>query len=159
MRKPLVCWGLIAVLAVAVVLGAVPGARARDDGEFNMNPDVTWVDRFRYDPRHQTITLPVTGILPSLAWSNSPQSVRFKVAYVDVPGLGTVPSHLRAGAQRRFPQDRLIQLIMTMEPTPGKVRLVVRGTRPLHLTPRLVPYRGGWAVQIKVRPAKLERRR
>lgn len=150
---------LSTLLALSALLVGVPEARALDDGEFSLRPDVTWVGRFRYNPRRETVLLPLTGLLPSFSWGNTPRTLRFKVAYLDLPGLGAASAHLRSGPQRRFPEDRLVQLIMVSEPKPGLVRLVVRGSRPVHLVPHLVPYRGGWAVQVKVRPATQPKRR
>ncbi len=134
-------------------------ARAVDDAELYLNQDVTWVGRFRYNPKQQTILMPVSGLLPSLSWNSNPRHVRFKVAYLDVPGMGQVPARLSGGAQRRFPGDHLVRLIMLSEPEPGLVRLVVRGSRPVKLDPELVSTRTGWAVRVKVRPIKQPKKR
>lgn len=144
------------LLAMAA-LGAE--AWAVDDPELTLRQDVTWVGRFRYDPRRDTITLPVSGLLPSLSWNDAPRNVRFKVAYLDVPGMGQVPARLRSGPQRRFPDNDLVQLVMLSEPTPGLVRLVVRAKRPVRLSPRLVSTRQGWAIQVKVRPIRAVKKR
>lgn len=118
-----------------------------------MAADVTYVGRFRFQPRGSVIMLPISGPLASLAWDRRPRMPAQKVDFLEIPGLGPTPAKLRGGlVQGRHYRHRLVRRILVAQNRPGVVRVAVRGARPVRMVPEYVRQDGRWYLRIRVLP-------
>lgn len=137
----------ISTLALALVATAALSAPALADS------DVTYVGRFRFQPRATTIVLPISGPLASLAWDERPRMPAQRVDYLEIPGLGTTTARLQGGLVRSLnPRHRLVRRILVAQNRPGVVRVAVRGSRPVRLIPEYARDGGRWYLRIRVVP-------
>lgn len=142
---------LRAILTLALSLAAWHGleapARAAEASE------VTYLGRFRFQPRAAVLMLPVSGPLASLAWDERPRMPAQYVDYLEVPGLGSAPAKLRGGLVRSLnPRHRLVRRILVAQNRPGVVRIAVRGQRAIRLVPDYTRRDGQWYLRVRILP-------